>query len=172
MYQRQRTYKLPTHLALPDKVVFGLTARQLLLLLLGCSIGYNLWHQLGLLSLVHAAHGANGIQRVHNVHGAHRAHGVIATYALVGQVMRIVIALLPVGATLALAFVHLADRPLEVWLFVLVRYCNRPKWHVWRSVRTECDSQPHPELPSAGKQTEQRSICENTCTKNRSIQKG
>jgi len=116
-------------------VVFGLTARQLLLLLLGCSIGYNLWHQLGLLS-------------VYATHSAHGAHGVFATYVLVGQLLRIIVALLPVGATLALAFIHLAGRPLEVWLFVLVRYWNRPKWYVWRSVRTECEAQQHPETSS------------------------
>ena len=39
----QATHKVPTHMSLPDKVVFGLTARQLLLLLIGCSPGYNLW---------------------------------------------------------------------------------------------------------------------------------
>ena len=45
----QRTHKVPTHMSLPDKVVFGLTARQLLLLLIGCSLGYNLWLHLGVL---------------------------------------------------------------------------------------------------------------------------
>ena len=45
----QVTHKVPTHMSLPDKVVFGLTARQLLLLLIGCSLGYNLWLHLGAL---------------------------------------------------------------------------------------------------------------------------
>ena len=45
----QITHKVPTHMSLPDKVVFGLTARQLLLLLIGCSLGYNLWLHLGAL---------------------------------------------------------------------------------------------------------------------------
>ncbi len=45
----QVTHKVPTHMSLPDKVVFGLTARQLLLLLIGCSLGYNLWLRLGAL---------------------------------------------------------------------------------------------------------------------------
>ncbi len=46
----QATHKVPTHMSLPDKVVFGLTARQLLLLLIGCSLGYNLWLHLSVVA--------------------------------------------------------------------------------------------------------------------------
>src|ERR1700724_73250 len=46
--QRQR-YTVPTHLKTPDKVVLGLTARQLLILLIGACMSYNLWFQLAIL---------------------------------------------------------------------------------------------------------------------------
>ena len=101
------THKVPTHISLPDKVVFGLTARQLLLLLIGCSLGYNLWLHLG----------------------------VFVAFALPGQVLRIGLALVPAGIAVALAFITVADRPLEVWLLVLVRYWQRPQVYLWRSLR-------------------------------------
>jgi hypothetical protein len=103
----QTTHKVPTHMSLPDKVVFGLTARQLLLLLIGCSLGYNLWLHLG----------------------------VLEALALPGQVLRIVLALVPAGLAAALAMISVADRPLEVWLLVLVRYWQRPRVYLWCTVR-------------------------------------
>jgi len=77
----QTTHTVPTHMSLPDKVVFGLTARQLLLLLIGCSLGYNLWVHLG----------------------------VFVACALPGQVLRIGLALVPAGIAVALAFIAVAD---------------------------------------------------------------
>jgi hypothetical protein len=102
----QATHKVPTHMSLPDKVVFGLTARQLLLLLIGCSLGYNLWLHLGELEAL----------------------------ALTGQVLRIALALVPAALAAILALISVADRPLEVWLLVLVRYWQRPRVYLWRSV--------------------------------------
>jgi PrgI family protein len=103
----QATHKVPTHMSLPDKVVFGLTARQLLLLLIGCSLGHNLWLHLS----------------------------VVAAFILRGQVLRIGITLLPVVVAVVLAFIAVAGRPLEVWLLVLVRYWQRPQLYLWRSLR-------------------------------------
>ncbi len=108
----QTTHTVPTHMSLPDKVVFGLTARQLLLLLIGCSLGYNLWLHLSML----------------------------VAFALLGQVLRSGIALVPAGIAVALAFIAVADRPLEVWLLVLVRYWQRPQVYLWRSLRV-CEQQ-------------------------------
>jgi len=108
----QATYKVPTHMNLPDKVVFGLTARQLLLLLIGCSLGYNLWLHLG----------------------------VLEALALPGQAIRIALALVPAALAATLAMISVADRPLEVWLLVLVRYWQRPRIYLWRSLRI-CDHQ-------------------------------
>ena len=103
----QTTYKVPTHMNLPDKVVFGLTARQLLLLLVGCSLGYNLWLHLGALDAL----------------------------ALPGQVLRMVLALVPAVCAATLALISVADRPLEVWFLVLVRYWQQPRIYMWRSLR-------------------------------------
>ena len=103
----QAIHKVPTHMSIPDKVVFGLTARQLLLLLIGCSLGYNLWLHLG----------------------------VLDTLALPGQLLRIALALVPAVCAATLALISVADRPLEVWLLVLVRYWQRPRIYVWRSLR-------------------------------------
>src|ERR1700687_1321553 len=40
-----RHHEVPTHLDVEDKVVFGLTARQFLYLLVGSSASYALWEQ-------------------------------------------------------------------------------------------------------------------------------
>lgn len=110
----------------PDKVLtmgsVSLTARQFLILLIGSSIGYNLWHQLHALSI----------------------------YAPpVGLVLRVCLALVPALLALAFALAQIAGRPLEVWFFVLLRYCCQPKRVVWRSVRSELQHEAHlyPDLP-------------------------
>jgi PrgI family protein len=100
-------HKVPTHMSLPDRVVFGLTARQLLLLLIGCSLGYNLWLHLG----------------------------VLEALALPGPLLRIALALVPAVCAATLALISVSDRPLEVWFLVLVRYWQRPRIYVWRSLR-------------------------------------
>jgi hypothetical protein len=122
----QTTYKVPTHMNLPDKVVFGLTARQLLLLLIGCSLGYNLWLHLGALEAL----------------------------ALPGQVLRMVLALVPAICAATLALISVADRPLEVWLLVLVRYWQRPRIYVWRSLRMSEHQQQRSEREHAPSPTE------------------
>ncbi|MBV9547377.1 MAG: PrgI family protein [Chloroflexi bacterium] len=40
-------HEVPTHLDVEDRVLFGLTVRQFLYLLVGSSAGYGLWDQLG-----------------------------------------------------------------------------------------------------------------------------
>lgn len=95
-------------MSIPDKVVFGLTTRQLLILLIGCSAGYDLWLQLHVLG--------------------------VSTVA--GLIVRAGIAVLPAAAALALALLSVAGRPLEVWLLVLVRYWQQPRTYVWRSIRS------------------------------------
>jgi len=122
----QTTHKVPTHISLPDKVVFGLTARQLLLLLIGCSLGYNLWLHLGALE---------GL-------------------ALPGQVLRIGLAMVPVSVAAVLAMISIADRPLEVWLLVLVRYWQRPRVYLWRTMRIREQQQHTRERDRTPKPTE------------------
>ena len=102
------SHKVPTHMRLPDKVVFGLTARQLLILLVGGSASYDLWLQL---------HALN-------------------PHTVLGLIVRLCLAVLPLALAAALALISLASRPLEVWLLVLFRYWQQPRDYVWRSVRT------------------------------------
>jgi hypothetical protein len=41
-----RHHEVPTHLNVEDKVLFGLTVRQFLYVLMGCSAAYTAWDQL------------------------------------------------------------------------------------------------------------------------------
>ncbi len=106
-----RTHTVPTHLNLPDQVLtlwsFGLTARQLLLLLVGSGISGDLWHALAFLS-----------------------HETI-----VGQVARVILTLIPFLVTLVVAWYRHGGRSLEVWCLVLLRYRLQPKRFVWRTLR-------------------------------------
>ena len=108
---RPLKHTVPTHLKVPDTVLtigsLSLTARQFLILLIGSSLGYNLWHQLH----------------------------VFSVYAVVGTGLRVCLALVPALLALLFALVQVAGRPVEVWLFVLARYWTQSKRYVWRSVR-------------------------------------
>jgi hypothetical protein len=114
-----RKHIVPTHLNLPDQVLslwsFSLSARQLLLLLVGAGIGGTVWQHLALL-------------------GHH---------ALIGQALRLLMALVPFLLLAVLACYQHAGRYLEVWLIVLARYGLRPKRYLWRSIRY-CEPQLYP----------------------------
>jgi hypothetical protein len=43
---RRRQHEIPTHLNVEDKLMFGLTMRQFLYVLVGASVSYGLWNQL------------------------------------------------------------------------------------------------------------------------------
>ena len=45
-----RVYELPTHLQVEDQLVAGLTARQVLRLMIGASLAYGVWDQVGWLA--------------------------------------------------------------------------------------------------------------------------
>ena len=106
-----RKHIVPTHLNLPDQVLtlwsFSLSARALLLLLVGAGLGGAVWQHLAML-------------------GHH---------ALAGQTVRLVVALVPFLLLAVLACYQYAGRYLEVWLVVLLRYQLRPKRYLWRSIR-------------------------------------
>ncbi len=106
-----RKHSVPTHLNLPDQVLtlwsFSLSARALLLLLVGAGIGGTIWQHLA----------------------------VLGHHAVPGEILRLLLALLPFLLVLVLACYQHAGRYLEVWLIVLVRYRLRPKRYLWRSVR-------------------------------------
>src|SRR5437588_4431058 len=95
MIHTPRKHIVPTHLNLPDQVLtlwsFSLTARQLLLLMVGAGIGGALWQHLA----------------------------VLGQYGVPGEALRLLLALLPFLLTLFIALYHYAGRFLEVWCVVL-----------------------------------------------------
>ena len=103
---------MPTHLQMPDQVLtlwsFSLTARQLLLLLVGGGIGGTIWQHLT----------------------------VLGHYAGAGEIVRFLLSLPPFLLALFIAWYRYAGRYLEIWFVVLVRYRLRPKRYLWRSIRT------------------------------------
>jgi len=102
---------VPTHLNVPDQVLtlwsFSLTARQLLLLLVGGGIGGAIWQHLAL----------------------------FGHYAVPGEILRLLLSLPLFLLTLFIAWYQHAGRYLEVWFVVIVRYRLRPKRYLWRSIR-------------------------------------
>jgi hypothetical protein len=106
-----RKHIVPTHLNLPDQVLalwsLSLSARQLLLVLVGAGLGGSVFQHLAPLS---------------------RA-------GLAGEALRLVAALVPVLLLIVLAWYRHAGRYLEVWLIVLLRYRLRPTRYLWRSIR-------------------------------------
>ena len=106
-----RKHTVPTHLNLPDQVLtlwsFSLTARQLLLLLVGGGIGGTLWQHLALFG-----------------------HSAVP-----GEIVRLLLSLPPFLLALFIAWYQHAGRYLEIWMVVLVRYRFRPKRYLWRSIR-------------------------------------
>ena len=117
-----RKHVVPTHLNLPDQVLtlwsFSLSARALLLLLVGAGIGGTIWQHLA----------------------------VLGHHAVPGEILRLLLALLPFLLVLVLACYQHAGRYLEVWLIVLVRYRLRPKRYLWRSIRA-CEHHLYPLIP-------------------------
>jgi len=97
---------------MPDQVLtlwsFSLTARQLLLLLVGGGIGGTIWQHLAL----------------------------FGHYAVPGQALRLLLSLPPFLMAFFIAWYRYAGRYIEVWFVVLVRYRLRPKRYLWRSIRS------------------------------------
>jgi len=106
-----RKHTVPTHLNLPDQVLtlwsFNLTARQLLLLLVGGGLSGDLWHALA----------------------------VLGHETVVGQDVRVLLTLVPLLLALVVAWYQHAGRYLEVWCLVLLRYHLQPRRFVWRTLR-------------------------------------
>jgi hypothetical protein len=107
-------HQIPTHLNVPDKILsvwgFGITVRQLLILLMAWSAVANTWVRLGAL---------------------------LAMLGTPGVVLHVAAAAIPGIILLFVAFKQVAGRHLEVWLLVLLRYWLQPKVYLWRSVRGE-----------------------------------
>jgi hypothetical protein len=106
-----RKHIVPTHLNMPDQVLsvwsLSLSARQLLLLLVGAGIGGTIFQHLV----------------------------ILGHYGMPGEVLRLLLSLPPFLLALLVAWYQYAGRYLEVWLVVLLRYRLRPKCYLWRSIR-------------------------------------
>jgi hypothetical protein len=102
-----QAHQVPTHMNMPDKLVFGLTAKQLLITLVGGSAGYDIWIHLH----------------------------ILLAYGLLGLLARLALSLIPAAMALSFALVTVAGRPLETWALVWLRYLSQPKTYVWRSIR-------------------------------------
>jgi len=109
--QTPRKHIVPTHLNMPDQVLsvwsLSLSARQLLLLLVGAGLGGTIFQHLV----------------------------IFGQYSTTGLVLRLLLSLPPFLMALLLAWYQYAGRYLEVWFVVLVRYRLRPKRNLWRSIR-------------------------------------
>ncbi len=120
-----RKHTVPTHLQMPDQVLtlwsFSLTARQLLLLLVGGGIGGTIWQHLALFG-----------------------HSAVP-----GEIVRLLLSLPPFLLALFIAWYRYAGRYLEIWMVVLVRYRLRPKRYLWRSIRSY-EQHLSPLVPGAG----------------------
>lgn len=104
--QRQ---EIPTHLEVEDRILFGLTLRQGIIALVGLSIGYMVFAQSGQFPWPTTNWGG---------------HPPLA--------LRIVVASIPPLLALAIAVIQPMGRPLEEWVFALMRYASLPKRCVWR----------------------------------------
>ena len=105
---------LPTHLKVQDTLFrigqVKVTARQFVLLLAGGSLIYTLWVRTAWLETALAAVGT----------GVHWSLLVACCVVL-----------------LALAFGSIAERPLDIWLLLLLAYWLRPRVYIWSSLRRE-----------------------------------
>lgn len=107
-------HKIPNLLATPDLFLFGLTARQGLMLLVGVGTDYLLFL---------------------------RVFAIFPDPAP-GLLAGLCIALLFLGATLALTFLQPGERGLEEWGMVLLLYAARPRVYGWRFCLPAWDEDP------------------------------
>lgn len=110
MRQRQ---EIPTHLEVEDRVLFGLTLRQCVWLLLGVAAGYMVYVQSGRLPWP--------------------GTGSRAADEHLPLILQIVLGLAPLLCALVVALLQPAGRSLEDWFFASARYLTLPKRCVARS---------------------------------------
>ncbi|GHO56313.1 PrgI family protein [Ktedonobacter robiniae] len=106
---RRQSYTVPTHMNEPDKLLFGLTARQLLVLITGASVTYAIWLQV----LTWTMAWERGL--------------------LWSRGLALLVVLPLILVTLAFTFLQIADRSLELWVVIWMRARFAPVTYVWRS---------------------------------------
>ncbi|MDE3228290.1 MAG: PrgI family protein [Chloroflexota bacterium] len=118
-------HELPTHLQVEDHLIAGLTVRQTLLLSAGLSVSYSLWRHLA------------GVQL--SIQTALTPAHLAGLAALLALAVRLALAALPAAAFALVALARPADRPLEEWLVIVLRYMTLPKTLIWRSAEATGD---------------------------------
>ena len=111
----------PAYLNTPEKLLWGLTGRELIIIALGCSLGYKVW--------------ANSL--------------FLLDGGLWGFILRLALALIPVLCSVALAKLRPGGRYLEIWLVLWWRFRGKKKLLLWRSVQVQdrYACMPSPERP-------------------------
>jgi len=112
----RRTYRIPACLSTEDKLIvlgpLSLTLRQAFILTLFGCLTVDLW----------------------------RGSAILLAWGGLGFIIRLLLAALPAGAGLVVAFVSVCGRYLEAWVLVVVRYLLQPKRYRWQSR----EGRPHP----------------------------
>jgi hypothetical protein len=112
-------HEIPTHLEVEDKILFGLTVRQVLVLGFGLAIGYALWQHLGPSHTV--APGSHFL-----------AHASLSSP--VPAPLRILLAAIPFAGSAIVAFYRHGGRSAEDWILAYARYLAAPKVSLWRTL--------------------------------------
>ena len=98
-------HEIPTHLGVEDKLLFGLTVRQLLIIGFGLTIGFSLWQRFG-------------PPTVANPH---------ASIWQAPLPLRVLFAVVPVALAVFVSHYTRGGRTVEGWLFAILRYTFLPK---------------------------------------------
>ena len=109
-------HEIPTHLEVEDKILFGLTVRQVLVLGFGLAIGYAFWQHLGPSHTV--APGSHFL-----------AHASLSSP--VPAPLRILLAAIPFVGSAIIAFYRHGGRSAEDWILAYARYLAAPKVSLW-----------------------------------------
>lgn len=96
--------EFPTFLNEQPTIIFGRTARELLIMAIGLSTGYLLWLNLG---------------------------AVLPGMSIGVTILKGFCALVVVGLSAIVALLYIAGRPLEEWIFVAVFYFLIPKVYIY-----------------------------------------
>lgn len=100
-------HEVPTHLMVRDKVVFGLTIRQLFWLGTGLAVSFHLWTSIHLDAW----------------------HLTIP--------LRVLSAMLIMGSAAAIALLVIANQTVEAWVSHLLLYVSHARYLVWRPLQQE-----------------------------------
>lgn len=116
-------HEIPTHLQVEDKLVFGLTARQILVLALAACLAYL------------------GFQQTYLDLPGFGGREVLLP-------LRITLGIVPLVGGVIITFVRVLGRPLEQWAMVWWRYQTIPHRYLWQGAQRSGRLLPLIETPS------------------------